>query len=77
MIKCLSIKPFMHHILYHIPLEGERGKIGFLFFLIKNKKKRYKRGALRCTKKINCLTSCQIYLSMNLLQVIEYLMVFS
>ena len=40
MIKCLSIKPFMHHILYHIPLEGERGKIGFLFFLIKVDMKR-------------------------------------
>ena len=42
MIKGLSIKPFMHHILYHIPLEGEGGKIGFLFFELKMRVKNSK-----------------------------------
>ena len=44
MIKCLSNKPFMHHILYHIRLEGEVGKIGFLFFELKIRKKGTKGG---------------------------------
>ena len=32
----------MHHILYHIALEGEGGKIGFLFFELKIRKKQQK-----------------------------------
>ena len=39
MIKSLSIKPFMYHILYHIPLEGEGGKFGFLFSELKIREK--------------------------------------
>ena len=44
MIKSLSIKPFMHQILYHIPPEGEGGKIGFLFFELKIRGKNTKGG---------------------------------
>ena len=44
MIKSLSIKSFMHHILYHIPQEGEGGKIGFLFFELKIREKIQKEG---------------------------------